>query len=82
MSSINLVDFIQLGVAGIAVVAMVIIVKEFLKSTREKDQQFTEVIKNHLQHDIESRSQLERSHQRLADMIEQLIRWLEHSNHK
>ncbi len=78
----ELLNYAQFGVGIVAIAAIVMVVKAFLKSIKEKDEQFTEVVKNHLQHDIESRSQLERSHQRLADMIEQLIRWLEHSNHK
>lgn len=77
---INLIDYIQLGVAGIAVVAIVIIVKEFLSFVKKQEDNFSELIKNHLHNDIESRNQLEKSHQRLADMIEQLIRWLNHNN--
>jgi len=76
----SLIDYAQFGVAIVAIAAIVMIVKAFLKSIKEKDEQFTDVIKNHLQHDIESRSQLEKSHQRLADMIEQLIHWLDHNN--
>jgi len=82
MSSINLIDFIQLGVAGIAVVAMVIIVKEFLKFARRQEDNFSELIKNHLAHDIESRNQLEKSHDKLATMIELLIQWLKNNNRK
>jgi hypothetical protein len=77
----ELLNYAQFGVGIVAIAAIVTIVKAFLKSIKEKDEQFTEVVKNHLQHDIESRNQLEKSHQRLADMIEQLLRWLERNNH-
>ena len=88
-----LTDFIQLGVGGVAVVVAYLIVKEVLKSNKAKDEQFVsfitkqedsfnEIIKNHLNHDIESRNQLEKSHDKLATMIEQLIKWLEKNNRK
>ena len=79
---INLIDYIQLGVAGIAVVAIVIIVKEFLKFVKKQEDNFSDLIKNHLGHDIESRHKLEKSHDRLATMIEMLIKWLQNSSHK
>lgn len=79
---INLIDYIQLGVAGIAVVAIVIIIKEFLKFARKQEDNFSELIKNHLSHDIESKNKLEKSHDRLATMIELLIDWLKSNNQK
>ncbi len=78
----NLVDFIQLGIGGVAIVALVIVVKEFLKFMKKQEDNFSDLIKNHLHDDIDSRNKLEKSHQRLAMMIEQLIKWLEKSNHK
>lgn len=78
----NLTDFIQLGIGGVAIVALVIIVKEFLKFVKHQEDNFTEVIKNHLHDDTESRNKLEKSHLRLAIMIEQLIKFLESSNNK
>lgn len=79
---INLIDYIQLGVAGVAVVAMVMIVKEFLKFARKQEDNFSEMIRNHLVHDIESKNKLEKSHDRLATMIELLIDWLKNNNKK
>lgn len=84
MSSLNLVDFIQLGVAGIAVVAIVIIVKEFLKSNREKDEvfikfierqeeNFSDLVKNHLSHNNEVM-------EGLKDIIKELYVWLKKNN--
>jgi len=76
----ELLNYGQLGVGIAAVAAIVMIVRAFLNSIKNKDEQFTKMITNHLHDDIESRNHLEKSHTRLADMIEQLIRWLEHNN--
>jgi len=42
--NMNLVDFIQLGIGGVAIVALVIIVKEFLKFVKHQEDNFTELI--------------------------------------
>ena len=78
----ELTQFINLGVAGLAVVVIWFIVQRFLNFAERQENNFNEIIKNHLNHDIESRNQLEKSHDRLATMIEQLIKWLEKNNRK
>ena len=77
----NLIDFVQLGVGGIAVVALVIVVKEFLKFLKRQEDNFTEVIKNHLHTDTEAKNKLEQAQIRLADMIELLLNWLRKNHH-
>lgn len=74
---INLIDYVQLGVAGVAIVAIVIIVKEFLAFVKKQEDNFSELVKNHLEHNTESNNRLERSHDKLATMIDLLIKWLE-----
>ena len=76
----NLVDFVQLGVGGIAIAALIIVVKEFLKFLKKQEDNFTDVIKNHLHTDVEAKNKLEQAQVRLADMIEQLLRFLEKNN--
>jgi hypothetical protein len=78
----NLVDFIQLGVGGIAIVALVIVVKEFLKFLKKQEDNFTEVIKNHLHTDTEAKNQMNNSFTKLTAVIDQLLRFLERNNKK
>jgi len=74
---INLIDYVQLGVAGVAIVAIVIIVREFLAFVKKQEDNFSELVRNHLEHNTESNNKLEQSHNKLATMIELLIKWLD-----
>jgi len=78
----QLIDFLQLGIGGIAIVALVIIVKEFLKFLKHQEDNFTTVISNHLHTDTEAKNKLEQSQLGLTSMIEQLIKFLKKHNGK
>ncbi len=81
---VELSDFIQLGIGGVAVVVSYLIVKEVLRSQRDKDTQFiefikrqednfNEVVKNHLAHNSQSTRDLEKA-------IRELYFWLKKNN--
>jgi len=77
---VNLVDFIQLGVAGVAVVAIVAIVRRFLVSMDKKDEQFNNTVRNHMDHNTEVTSRLDKTQGKLTYMIESLIKFLDKHN--
>ena len=49
----DLIPFLQLGVAGISVIVILLIVKQFLSSLDTQERHFTEIITNHLHKDVE-----------------------------
>jgi len=63
----ELTSLAQYGLTGIAI-ALIIAIVVIVKV-------FMNFVKNHIEHNT-------RSQQRLADTIEQLLRWLEHKNGK
>jgi len=77
-------DLAQFGVAIFAVgcLAYVItfVVKRFLDFQRRQEDNFNEIIKNHIHTDTEAKNKLEQSQLGLTKMIEQLIRFLERNN--
>lgn len=70
----NLVDFIQLGVAGIAIVVIWFIVKEFLKFTKHQEDNFSDLIKNDMAH---SREVMEG----LKDLLKEMYVWMKKNSH-
>ena len=80
----NLFDLANYGVAIFAIgcLAYVItfVVKRFLDFQRRQEDNFSEIIKNHLHSDMEAKNKLEQSNIGLIKMIEQLIRFLEKNN--
>jgi len=82
----SLYDIAQFGVAifAVGVLAYVItfVVKRFLDFQRKQEDNFNEIIRNHLQHDTEAKNRLQQSQIELTKMIEQLIRFLENNNKK
>jgi len=92
----NLIDFIQLGVGGIAVVVVWFVVKRFLDSIDKKDKQVMEIVErfdktitNHFHEDLESREKLRERLEQMGKKIEkstsvtaQLLKWLRKINNK
>jgi len=81
---LDLADFVQLGVGGIAIVSAYLIVKEVLRSQRDKDIQFigfikkqednfNELVKNHLNHNSEAMRNLE-------GLIKEFYYWFKKNN--
>jgi len=84
----NIADFTQLSIGSAAIVGIVIIVKEFLRSSREKDvrfiafimeqeKNFVKIVGNHIDHNTKSNQALEKTSSRLVIMIEQLTAFLQ-----
>lgn len=87
----ELSNLIQLGIGGVAIGAMVIIVRDVLKRSAEKSAQFmqfintqqkdfNEMIINHLKHNTEAMTRTEKSNDRLAQTVTQLLQWLTKNN--
>ena len=79
---INLVDYIQLGVAGIAVIVILLVVKEFLRFTKHQEDNFVSVIKNHLSESSKIATEQLKSAQNLNKAVEELLTFLRYSNGK
>jgi len=87
----NLTDFVQFGVAGVAIVAIVYIVKEFLKNQNKRDKTFMDFIKdeenefkntinNHLEGNSKASLQLSENINKLSENINKILNWLENRN--
>jgi len=80
----NLYDLAQFGVAifSVGCLAYVItyVVNKFLSFQKRQEDNFNEIIKNHLNHDMEAKNKLEQSNIGLTKVIEQLTRFLEKNN--
>lgn len=77
----------QYGSTIFAIGAIVVIIKVFLSSIKEKDERFVDVIENHFHSDLESRKELGEKLEKMGDQIEKntfitrhLIRWLDKHN--
>ena len=68
----DITNITQIGVA----VALVIVVKEFLKFLKRQDDNFLEIIKNHLKHSDETQQELKESNIQLKNVIERLLDFL------
>ena len=68
----DLTSFTQIGVA----IALVIVVKMFLEFLKRQDDNFTEVIKNHLAHSNKTNDELKNSNLQLKNVIEKLLDFL------
>lgn len=55
----NPLDYIQLGIAGIALIVIYRIIKEFLCYTKIQEKNFTSIVQNHLKHNTQATSKLE-----------------------
>ena len=88
----SLLDLAQYG--GMVLMAGILykVVRSFLCAQKKRDEQFlgfitkqednfNDIVKNHLHADTEAKKELEKSHLRLAMMIENLLKWLEKNNH-
>ncbi|MEM5853845.1 MAG: hypothetical protein QW228_05750 [Candidatus Aenigmatarchaeota archaeon] len=75
MNGTDLSQFINLGVAGIAVMVIWLIVQRFLQFVEEQEKNFKNTIDNHLK-------EFSQSNQRLAEAIKELLDWLKYHNGK
>ena len=67
-------QFLDYGLTGIALGAIVMIVQYFLRFQKSQQKDFTKIITNHLHASQETEKKLALSNQRLADMIESLAK--------
>jgi len=73
---LNLIDFIQLGVAGVAIVAIVIIVKGFLQFVENQEKNFILVVTNHMSDSAKAMKELEKANRESALAIRLLLEFL------
>lgn len=75
MNGTDLTQFINLGVAGLAVIIIWLIVQKFLQFVAKQEENFKNTIDNHL-------DEFSRSNQQLAEVIKELLNWLKFHNGK
>lgn len=75
MNGTDLSQFVNLGVAGLAVVIIWLIVQRFLQFVAEQEKNFKNTIDNHLCEQAKASRQL-------ADTIKELLDWLKFHNGK
>lgn len=66
------IPFEQLGTAGMTIVALVWVVKSFLKSNEKIAGDFKNTIDNHLQHDTEAKIELKEAVNKNTEIIAKL----------
>ena len=89
----SLIDFAQLG--GVVLMAVILykVVNRFLDSQKKRDEQFIvfiskqednfdDLVKNHIHEDTQAKHDLEKSHQILSTTIRELLKWLEKNGRK
>lgn len=75
MNGTDLSQFVNLGVAGLAVVVIWLIVQRFLQFVADQEKNFKNTIDNHLK-------DFSCSNQRLSEAIKELLEWLRFHNGK
>lgn len=65
-------EFLDLGISGAMIIALLWIVRAFLAHLVKKDETFSLTINNHLSHSLEAQTKLEASHNKLSDAITRL----------
>ena len=80
----DLFNLAQFGVAifsvGCLAYVITFVVKRFLDFQKRQEDNFNDIITNHLHSDMEAKNKLEQSQIGLTNMIEQMIRFLEKNN--
>ena len=78
----NLIDLSELGIAFFAIGAMIYLVKKFLCAMKRSEENFSEVVKNHIHENSEASHKLEQSNLQLSMTIKELLSFLKRSNGK
>lgn len=81
MLNLTILDIIQLGTTGIAIIVIFLVIQKFLEFLKIQENNFSEVIKNHLKHSTDAQNKLERTNDKLTVMIEALLRYLRKNGH-
>ena len=76
----NLLDYAQFGVAIFAIACLGFVIKQFISFLKKQEDNFTEIIKNHLKHSTEAEKEVATSNIEMTTVIKQLIRFLERNN--
>jgi hypothetical protein len=69
-------QIIQLGIGGVAIWAIVAIVKEFVTFIKCQEDNFTKITGNHINHNTKALHDNEKANTRLAKAVEELIKVL------
>ena len=76
----DLFNLSQFGVAIFTVGAMTYMIKKFLCFMKHQEDNFNEIVKNHLHESAEANNELKHSHQELSMVIKELLSFLKRSN--
>jgi len=64
----------------IAIGVLILTISLFLSFLRRQENNFSEIIKNHIHHETEAMNKLEQSNIKMTAVLEQLIQWLQRNN--
>lgn len=82
----DLYNLAQFGVAifsvGCLAYVITFVVNKFLDFQKKQEDNFTDIIKNHISDDTKAKNRLEQANVGLTKAVEQLIRFLEKNNNK
>ncbi len=77
---VNLIDFIQLGVAGIAIIVIYMISKLFIDFIKVQEENNKKLIQNHLKSETKAKMKMNASFNQLAYSIQELLKWFKNNN--
>ncbi len=63
------------GPVGVSIVALILIVKAFLKYLEKRDKDYVDLITNHIQHNTEAMNKLENSIIKMTVVFETMHNW-------
>lgn len=79
---LDLFDISQFGIAIFTVGVLAYVIKKFLCFMKHQEENFNDIVRNHLNSDMEAKHKLQLSNQELASVIRELLSFLKRSNGK
>lgn len=77
-----LLEFANFGAIIFMAAVLFFVIKEFLKFMKIQEGNFNDLVKNHLDSDTKAKNRMDRSFDKLAHTIDELLKWLKNSNGK
>jgi len=78
--NMNLVELAQFGPSIFAIACTYLIAKMFINFIKVQEKNYTDLVKNHLKSETKAKIKMEKSFNRLANTIEELLKWLKGNN--
>ena len=77
-----LLELAQFGATIFMAGVLYFVVKEFLAFMKIQEKNFNNLVKNHLHSDTKAKNKMEKSFEKLAFTIDELLKWLKNTNGK